>query len=229
MKVIEKEKARVLRKKGYSINQIVREAGFSKASVSLWVRDIVLTKEQKKNLSERGRSVESIEKRRINRLFNENKKRQVIIDEAKKDFTNISLEQLKLIGIILYLGEGGKTSRGMVRLANSDPDVIKIMMRFFREVCKVPETKFRGSIHTFVHADVNKSEEYWSKISGIPRHQLYRTYVKQSSASLFKRNTLPFGTFDIYVCDTRLFLTIMGWIERIKELVVGTCISNRNF
>ena len=129
----------------------------------------------------------------------------------------------------MYLGEGGKTSRGMVRLANSDPDVIKIMMRFFREVCKVPETKFRGSIHTFVHADVNKSEEYWSKISGIPRHQLYRTYVKQSSASLFKRNTLPFGTFDIYVCDTRLFLTIMGWIERIKELVVGICISNRNF
>jgi len=218
MKVIEKEKARVLRKKGYSINQIVREAGFSKASVSLWVRDIVLTKEQKKNLSERGRSVESIEKRRINRLFNENKKRQVIIDEAKKDFTNISLEQLKLIGIILYLGEGGKTSRGMVRLANSDPMVIKIMMRFFREICKVPDSKFRASIHTFTHANLSKTEKYWSKISGIPCSQFFKTYIKPSSASLQKRNALPFGTFDLSVNDTKLLLTILGWMEKIKEL-----------
>ena len=38
---------------------------------------------------------------------------------------------LKLIGIILYLGEGGKTSRGMVSLANSDPAVIKIMIQNF--------------------------------------------------------------------------------------------------
>jgi predicted transcriptional regulator len=221
MKLIEKEKARVLRKKGYSINQIVKEAHLTKSSVSLWVRDIVLTKTQKKKISERGRSVESIEKRRINRLFNENRKRQLVIYEAKKDFTNISLEQLKLIGIILYLGEGGKTSRGMVRLANSDPSVIKIMMRFFREICKVPEDKFHASIHTFAHANIEKTEKYWSKISGISRNQFFKTYIKPSSASLQKRNTLPFGTFDIYVCDTKLFLTIMGWIEKVKELTVN--------
>ncbi|MCX6752038.1 MAG: hypothetical protein NTZ87_00845 [Candidatus Nomurabacteria bacterium] len=221
MKLIEREKARALRKKGYSINQIVKEARLTKSSVSVWVRDIVLTKGQKKGLSERGRSVESIERRRTNRLFNENKKRRVVIDEAKKDFTNISLEQLKLIGIILYLGEGRKAGRGVACLSNSDPMVIKIMMRFFREICKVPEEKFRGHIHTFTHADVEKTEKYWSQIAGISRKQFYKTYIKPSSASLQKRSTLPFGTFDIYVCDTKLFLTIMGWIEKIKELTIG--------
>lgn len=221
MKIIEKERARILRKQGKSINQIIKETGFSKASVSLWVRDIMLTQAQKKKISERGRSVGSIEKRRVNRLFNEQRKRQIITNEAKKDFTNISPEQLKLIGIILYLGEGGKTRRGMVRLANSDPAVIKIMMRFFREICKVPDNKFRASIHTFAHANIEKTEESWSKISGIPRDQFFKTYIKPSSASLQKKNTLPFGTFDIYVCNTKLFLTIMGWIEKIKELTVG--------
>ena len=221
MKVIEKQKARVLRKKGYSINQIVKELGFTKSSVSLWVRDIVLTKKQKQGLSERGRSVESVERRRISRLFNEKSKRQKIIDEAKKDYKHISPEDLKLIGIILYLGEGGKTERGSARVANSDPAVIKIMMRFFREVCKVPESKFRGYIHTFAHANVEKTEKYWSHLTGIPRKQFYKTYIKPSSASLQKRNTLPLGTFDIYVGDTKLFLTIMGWIERIKELTLG--------
>ena len=221
MKIIEKEKAKALRKEGYSINQIVKETGFTKSSVSLWVRDIVLTKEQKKGLSERGRSIESIEKRRINRLHNEQQKRQIIIDEAKKDFTSVSLEQLKLIGIILYLGEGGKTKKGLARVANSDPLVIKIIMRFFREICQVPESKFRGYIHTFEHADVEKTETYWSQITGIPRKQFYKTYIKPSSASLQKRKSLPFGTIDVCVCDTKLFLTIIGWIERIEELTIG--------
>jgi hypothetical protein len=221
MKLIEKEQARFLRKKGYSINQIVKETGFTKASVSVWIRDIILTPKQKQELSERGRSMESIEKRRNSRLSNENKRRQIIIDLAKKDYTHISKYQLKLIGIILYLGEGGKTKRGMARIANSDPLVIKIMMRFFREICKVPENKFRGHIHTFSHANIIKTEKYWSNISEIPRNKFFKTYIKQSSASLNKRDTLPFGTFDICICDTKLFLTIMGWIEKIKELTVN--------
>ena len=221
MKLIEKEKARILRKQGKSINQIVKEAGLTKASVSVWVRDIVLTEEQKKKISENGRSVESIEKRRIKRLANENARRQTIINHAKKDYKNISKKELKLIGIILYLGEGAKTHRGMARIANSDPEIIKIMMRFFREICHVPESKFRGHIHTFAHADILKTEKYWSKLTGIPQKQFFKTYIKPSSASLQKRNTLPFGTLDVCICDTALFLTIIGWIEKIKELLVG--------
>ena len=220
MKLIEKEKARVLRKKGYSINQIVEETGLSKASVSVWIRDIILTNIQKKKLSERGRSVGSIEKRRVSRLFNENKKRQAIINIAKKDYTRISLDKLKLIGIILYLGEGAKTNKGTVSVAYSDPSVIKIMARFLREVCKVPESKLRGHIHTFAHANVEKTEKYWSQITKIPRKQFYKTYIKPSAASLQKRKTLTFGTFDISVSDTKLLLTILGWIEKIKELTI---------
>lgn len=221
MKIIEKRKARALRKQGKSINQIVKEAGLVKSSVSVWVRDIVLTDKQKKKISEKGKSFADIERRRTNRLDKENARRQIIIDNAKKDYSSISFDELKLIGIILYLGEGGKTSRGMARIANSDPDVIKIIMRFFREICKVEEGRFRAYIHTFKHADIVKTEKYWSKLTGIPQKQFFKTYTKASSASLHKRNKLPFGTLDIYVCDTKLFLTIMGWIERIKELIVG--------
>ncbi|MEK7463703.1 MAG: hypothetical protein AAB610_01100 [Patescibacteria group bacterium] len=220
MKTKEKARARLLRKKGYSINQIVEEARFSKASVSLWVRDITLTKAQSRKLSKRGRSVESIEKRRISRLKNEQIKRRLTVDAAKKDYNAISSEELKLIGIILYLGEGAKTLRGKVALANSDPIVIQIMVKFLREICNVPGKKLRGQIHTFKHAHILKTEKYWSKITGIPRKQFYKTYIKPSSASLQKRKTLPFGTFDISVNDTKLLLTILGWIEKIKELAL---------
>jgi len=97
----------------------------------------------------------------------------------------------------------------------------QIMMRFFREVCKVKDSRFRANVHAFSHTNVEKTEKYWSKITGIPRCQFQKTYVKASSASLQKRHTLPYGTFTINVCDTSLFLTIMGWIEKIKELTVG--------
>ena len=220
MKIIERDRARELRKKGKSINQIVKELGYSKASVSVWVRDIVLTKSQKNKLSLNGRSVESIEKRRINRLANEYLKTRKIIENAKKEITNLSKEDLKLIGIILYVGEGAKTSKGVVSLTNADPDVVRIAMKFFREICNVPEYKFRAHIHTFENADVEKTEKYWSGIIKIPKSQFYKTYIKQSIATLHKRKTLPYGTISIYICDTKLLLTIMGWIEKIKELVL---------
>lgn len=218
MKIAEKESARKLRKNGKSINTIVQETGFSKASVSLWVRDILLTQAQKKKISMKGRSVESIERRRLNRLRNEQNKRELIINEAKKDFQGISLSELKIIGIILYWGEGGKTNKGSARLTNCDPVLIKVIMRFFREVCLVPESKFRGHIHTFNNANAGKAEKYWSGVTNIPRKQFYKTYIKKSSATLDKRKTLPYGTVEVSVNDTKLYLTIMGWIERIKEL-----------
>jgi len=220
MKLDEKFKARVLRRQGKSINEVKNILNVSKASVSLWVRDIVLTTKQKKLLSKNGRSVESIEKRRLSRISNTQSKTNIAIEIAKKEITNISKNDLKIIGISLYLGEGGKTKRGIARLTNSDPAIIKIIMRFFREICRVEESKFRGHIHTFSKNNKKESEKYWSKISGIPISQFYKTYIKQSIASKNKRNTLQYGTFDVSVNDTQLFLKILGWMNKLKELII---------
>jgi transposase len=220
MKTQEKKLAVEMRKQGKSMNDIVKELKVSKGSVSLWVRDVKLNREQRKALSLRGFSIDAIEKRRINRLRNEHNKRMLIMEEAKKDIRKPSDYELKIIGAMLYLGEGGKTERGSVRISNADPEVIKIMMKFFRRICMVKEEKFRGHIHIHSHLNVKKAEEYWSKISSIPTSQFYKTYTKPSISSKGKKDSLPLGTFDIYVCDTKLFLTIMGWIEQIKTLAL---------
>ena len=160
MKILERNKARVLRKKGMSMNEIIQKTGYSKSSVSDWTRDIVLTKKQREKISLKGRSVESIERRRKSRLFNESKKRQIVIDEAKKDFLNLSQRDLKIIGSMIYWGEGGKTNRNTARISNSDPVIIKVIMRYFREICGVPNSKFRASVHTFTHANIEKTIGY---------------------------------------------------------------------
>ncbi len=221
MKIKERDYARMLRSQGKSMNQIIEETGYAKASVSLWTRDIVLTKRQRAGISKRGRSMESIERRRASRTTNIEKKRQTIIDSAKEEFRDLSPRELKLIGAMIYWGEGGKTGNWSARIANSDPIIIKVMMRFFREICQVPENKFHAHVHTFEGASVRETEKYWSKISGIPTNQFYKTYTKPSKSSLQKRKTLPYGTLDLYVHDTKLFLTIKGWIEGVGDTLIN--------
>ncbi len=220
MKVKEKQRSIYLRNKGYSIKEIARILKVSKGSVSVWVRDVELSESQKYILRQKNSQIDLIERRRNTRLKNENSKRQKIISCAKLEIKNISVQELKILGTMLYWAEGGKTARGSVRFSNSDPEMIKTMMVFFRKICKVPESKFRGHIHMYDHANVKNAEKFWSNVTSIPKKQFFKTYAKNSKSSLGKRKTLLQGTFDIYVCDTKLFLTIQGWIEKIREVTL---------
>jgi hypothetical protein len=136
---------------------------------------------------------------------------------AGKEVPGLSKESLWCIGVALYWGEGGKTQQ-TARVANSDPAVIKVMMRFFERYSGVQKEKYRGHVHTFSHKNASDAVQYWSKISGIPPNKFFKTYVKQSSASKKKRETLPYGTFQIYLHDTIFFFRLMGWIDKLKEM-----------
>ncbi len=213
MKWIERNKARTLRTQGHSINEIVRLLGVTKSSVSLWVRDVELTASQKKRLSERGHTLESIEQRRTKRLKNERARRMPIFEKAASGIGPLSKKSLMLVGAALYWGEGAKTKRGKVDFTNSDPRSIQLMMLFFRKVCEVPEAKFRGHVILHPHLNALEAERYWSALSGIPASQFYKSSQQHNKASKGKKDSLPLGTFSININDTQLYLRIMGWIE----------------
>ncbi len=217
MKINEKHKAIELRKQGISMGEIAKTLKVAKTSVSYWVRDIELTSKQKNKLNKNGHSIEAIEKRRVARISNTRKKRQLIMQNAGIEVSQLSSDSLWCVGVALYWGEGGKTQQ-TARVSNSDPSVIKIMMRFFEKYSGIQKSKFHAHVHTFSHKNAKKAVTYWSKISGIPQNKFFKTYVKQSSASLKKRETLPYGTMQIYIHDTVFFFRLMGWIEKLKEL-----------
>ena len=216
MKLDEKNKAIKLRNKGYAINRIAKEIGVAKSSISLWVRDIKLTAEQTKKLKSLPFTSSAIESRRNSRLKNEHDKRQNIISMAQAEIPNINQNNLWLIGVMLYWAEGGKTQR-MVRFSNGDPEMIKIMIKFFKIICNVPDIKLRGYIHIHENLDYKAAEVYWANISGIPLNQFFKTYRKPNKSSLNKKNTLPYGVMDIYILDTALFYKISGWASGIFE------------
>ena len=217
MKDIEKNKAIELRKNGYSIGYIAKTLNISKSSASIWVRDIILTEIQAENLEKNSHTNTAIEKRRNSRLMNEQRKRDIIQKQAEIQIKNVDKDQLWLIGVMLYWAEGGKTQRS-VRFSNGDPEMIRIMMRFFREICNIPESKFRGYIHIHPHLDHIKAEEYWCNITQIPRSQFFKTYRIPNRSSKNKKDSLPLGVLDVYVLDTKLFLQISGWAKGIFKI-----------
>lgn len=203
-----------LREDGHSIKSIAKQLAASQSNVSLWVRGVTLTEEQSAKLRANTHSPDVVERRRLSRLKNELAKRNAVINSAKDAVGAVSQHELWLIGTALYWAEGGK-SRSVVRFSNSDPKMIQLMIRFFKEICSVNQEKLRAHIHIHEHLDARSAEKYWQKVTGIPKEQFYKTYNKPNRSSKGVRNSLPYGVCDIYVLDAKLLLQIKGWIAGI--------------
>lgn len=221
-----KDSACDMRQKGMSISQIAAALGAAKSSVSTWTRDVVLPYDVKLRLKKNSHSAEVVEKRRQSRLSSELVKRDAVLRAARQSVPLLSMHDLWLIGTMLYWAEGGKTQR-TVRFSNGDPEMIRVMMRYFREVCEAEEHKIRGHIHIHHHLDVKQAEIYWSKITGVPISRFYKTYNKPNISSKSTRNTLPYGVFDIYVTKPSLFIQIQGWTLEIAAQLNSTDNSKR--
>lgn len=208
MKFRKKIIATKLRKAGFSYAKIFKEVKVSKSTLSYWLRDIELTSKQKEKLL-KGR-----EKSRYAGAKAQQAKRIKRTEEAiltgKKEFYSLIKNPLFLSGLPLYWAEGDKNRSERVKFTNSDETMIILMMRWFREICHVPEEKFRISLH--VH-DLHRShnlKSYWAKVTNVPKKQFHKMYVKKSTLRQ-RRNILYNGTCAITVNDKNLFRKIMGW------------------
>jgi len=147
MKFEEKIKAIYMRKLGKSYGEIRKKIKISKSTLSLWLRDIQLKPEQEKRI------YVEIRQKNAYRLAKDNQQKKIkitekILAEAKKEVKYLFKDPLFLSGLMLYWAEGDKAEKWeMVKFSNSDPMMIKVIMRWFREVCKVPEGKFRIGVH----------------------------------------------------------------------------------
>lgn len=211
-------KAINLRKQGRTYNEISRRLNIPKSTLSSWFKGKKFSERIKeRNYSEAqkiwSRNITRYNKKRAERVKERNLKIQF---ERAKEIRDLGEYELKLIGASLYWAEGYKRNNmWKVDFSNSDPWMVKIMMRFFREVCKIPEDKFTPIVHLYSGLSAEKAVNYWSKITEVPSKQFQKSFVSKSKASKNKRvsNTLPYGTLHISVNDTYTLNTIFGWIK----------------
>jgi len=213
-----KSKARSLRKKGFSVKDIQKKLGVSRSSVSLWVRDIQLSKKQQERLylnkktgALRGSIIGAKEKQKEREELT-----RKLLAEGEKEVGDVSSRDRFIAGIALYFAEGDKAD-GHVSFNNSDPNAIRFMANWLREFCNISEEKLRGSLYIHDDLDEYKAKRYWSKLTRIPLGQFTKSYIAPNNLNRLRKKKHIYGVFRISISSTILHRKITGWISKVLE------------
>jgi len=137
----------------------------------------------------------------------------------KTNLTNKEKE-LKTAGLMLYWGEGAKTTNKTVDLANSDPLMIKLFLKMLRGIYGIKEEKLKVLIYAYANQNIKKLINYWIEITGISQKQFNKPYIRQDFLEK-KKNKMPYGLIHIRYHDKKLVTLIKSDIERlIKKFIL---------
>lgn len=200
------------REKGLSVKELAEILGVSKSSISLWVRDVELSPQQRARLNAR-----SFPRRLAGAKANAERglARRRAAQELGREQARAG-DPLHLAGCMLYWAEGSRR-RDCVEFVNSDPAMIRYFIEFLRLCFQVPEAKIRVTCNLFAdHLDRQRQvEDHWLETLRLPRSSLRKSTVNHYSKYSRKkrRNKLPYGTCRISVCDTQLVQMLYGAIQ----------------
>lgn len=220
MKLEEKNKAQQLRKQGLSIKQIAVELGVSRGSVSAWVRNIEIPKDLLVNIENRLRL--GRENSRKSRLSNIAKYNTEIDLRCKEEILPLSNRDLWIARLMLYAGEGYKSSRvscQRVEIANSNPEILRVFITFLTQVCLVSKEEIR--IRLMLYEDINQeaARKFWSNALGIALNQFCKPFIKQSYKDIPFRHLRrsQYGTAHVNLYNIKVYKKIIGWIKAVYE------------
>ena len=180
--------AQKLRNNGYSMKEIAEKLGVAKSSVSLWVRDIVLSEKAKTRLLTRitvGQLAGAESKRAHSRFLEDEvlKNAHVLLKSlpASRDYN-------KLICAAMYWCEGSKDMQHGVTFMNSDPDLMRKFLELFRGSFVLDEKKFRPLLHLHEYHNVAEQIDFWSRITRINKEQFLKPYIKPNGGKNILEN-----------------------------------------
>lgn len=221
-KVQEKEISIKLRKQGFSYAEILKEIPVAKSTLSLWLRDVGLSKRQKQKLTEKklAAALRGAKTKKNYRL----KITEEIKNKAKNEIGELSRRELWLIGSALYWAEGSKQKEHnvsqVVKFSNSDPLMIKIFLKWLQDICNISklEISFRIALHENTKDKLNKVQRYWADVTKFPINNFQKIDWKKNKVNTKRKNigNKYYGLLNIYIKNsTNLNRKIEGWVEGI--------------
>jgi transcriptional regulator with XRE-family HTH domain len=212
MKTAEREEARRLRREeGRSVKELAALLGVSRSSISLWVRDVELTEDQRAALRRRmGGRIDGSRANSVRALERHREDQRTGRAAARRG------DLLHAAGCMLYWAEGSR-SRHAIEFVNSDPAMVVFFLRFLRTCFEVPDAKVRVTCNLFAdHVEQQSAiERFWLNELRLPSTCLRKSAVNRYSKHSKKkrRNKLPYGTCRLNVYDTRLVHQVYGAIQ----------------
>ncbi len=181
------EKARLLRKQGYSYLEIARSLNISKDTAHRWTKDVLLDSDaqariQQRLISGRQRSTQI-------RILNNRAIIDRIHQEAESSLTLYQRSDLseKILCALIYWCEGSKT-KSLVGFTNSDPQLIRLFLCLLRKSFTLDERKFRVVVHIHDYHDDDTQKSFWSNVTNVPVCQFTKSYLKQHTGKVRRQD-----------------------------------------
>ena len=190
-KVQQQEKARAMRARNMTLQDIATELGVAKSSVSLWVRDVPFTPSKRRTGPQRRPHP-----------FHEAKLAQIAALNAEgiERIGNLRDDAFLVAGVALYAGEGAKTD-GNVVFANTDSRMIAFFCAWLRRFFDIDESRLRAKVYLHQGLDLDAAQAHWSAVTGIPLDQFRKPYRAVPDPTI-RRNKHEFGcAYVAYGCS----------------------------
>lgn len=216
-----RQKAVELRRQGKTIREIARILNTASSTVHLWTRHIKLTELQKQAIWEKHKRVFQEGRRKVTlRQRQEREREEAKYKKLGRDMIGlISRRELMLIGVALYWSEGFKRD-SRLGFANSDPDMIKLFLKWLFEVGRVrgEDIRLRVGLNIAYEDRVIGIEKRWSRLTDIPTDQFQKPFFQKVKwERSYKDRGEYLGVLRVRVNGQRkLFLTIKGMVEGLR-------------
>jgi hypothetical protein len=217
-----------LRLAGKSYNEIKKELGVPKSTLSGWFKHVVLSDKARARLTAREKSGSAtlVKRNKMQTQRAEQRAREAQ-REGMRRIKDLSVEDLLVMGATLYWAEGykrlqvrdGKERMGhRISFLNTDPVMISVFVRFLREGLGVLPEHIHLTMRLYAHISEEEARRHWIRATGLPASCFRRTTAMVSGASKGRRpfNRLPYGTLEVSVNDTPKFHHLLGLIEGVK-------------
>ena len=152
-----------LRKKGYSINALVRELSIPKTTIWHHIKGIKLPEEYIKSLrANQGGS---------------RKRKEIALQKANEEALRILSSQKRYFaGLLsmLYWAEGHQKKE--FTFTNTNPDMVKLFIGLLERCFEIKKDRFSITVRYFTGMDRNKCLEHWSEVTGVSKETIKMYY-----------------------------------------------------
>lgn len=208
-----RDAARALRREGASQRAIGQALGIARSTVSLWVRDVALTDDQRRALraADPVRSGRRDGQRAWSRMRRDERARA---QHHGRELARHG-DALHRTGCMLFWAEGSKEANTVI-FTNADVAMAALFLRFLRRCYGVPDDRVRLSVncHLGNGLSVEAIERWWLAELELPPACLRAAAVNRaSSASKRVSRPLVHGTARLVVHSTFVVQSIYGAIQ----------------
>src|SRR3989338_5299758 len=228
MKAKLRQKAIILRiENRLSYSEIQKRLKVPKSTLSYWLQENNLREDEILKLRRQSWLRGEASRERFRNTMSEKREEleKEIYQKYRKQISNLSKASFFVAGLMLYLGEGDKKSKGRVGIANTDTAVIQFFLKWMVDFFGIDNHNIRAELHLYENMDIEEEKLFWENITKLPRKQFYKTQIKKIKEGDFTyQGPQRHGTcsiiFDSVTKKREITMAIKALLDAYREMRV---------